>query len=60
MAGRKLDAMATVFAYVIVALIALAICAVVFGIRLVITGGDVGCAFAQDPALCIALKGVGR
>lgn len=52
--------MATVFAWVIVAFIFLAIAVVVFGIRLGITGGDVGCAFAQDPALCIALKGVGR
>jgi len=57
MAGRKFDAMATMFAYVIAVLIFIAICAVVFGIRLFITGGDIGCAFAQDPALCIALKG---
>lgn len=43
-------------AYVIVGLIFLAIAAGVFGIRLAITGGDVGCAFAQDPALCVAVK----
>lgn len=60
MASRRFDAMVSVFAWVIVAFIFVAICAVVLGIRLVITGGDIGCAFAQDPALCIALKGVGR
>lgn len=43
-------------AWLIVALIFLAIAGGVFGIRLAITGGDLGCAFAQDPALCVAVK----
>ena len=33
---------------------------VVFGIRLLITGGDVGCTFSPDPALCAAVKDVNR
>lgn len=45
---------------VIVIGIILGILAVAFSIRLLITGGDVGCIFSQDPALCVAVKnGVG-
>jgi len=47
-----------VLAKVVFALIILVIFVVAIGIRLAITGGDVGCAFAQDPALCVAVKGV--
>ena len=28
-------------------------------VRLAIAGGDIGCMFAEDPALCAAVKGVG-
>ncbi|WDH77920.1 hypothetical protein PTQ19_10340 [Microbacterium esteraromaticum] len=49
-----------VMARVIVGVIILALVAGVVGVRLAITGGDVGCVFAQDPALCVALKGVER
>lgn len=41
---------------VVAALIFLAIAAGVLGIRLAITGGDVGCAFSSGPALCVAVK----
>lgn len=54
--GRR-DAISAVFAWVFIAAFVLALCAVTFGIRLAITGGDVGCAFATDPALCVAVKG---
>jgi hypothetical protein len=56
MMGRR-DAISAVFAWVFIAAFVLALCAVTFGIRLAITGGDVGCAFATDPALCVAVKG---
>ncbi|GAB2701953.1 type IV secretory pathway TrbD component [Microbacterium marinum] len=32
------------------------IAAIAFGIRFWITGGDFGCVFANDPALCVAVK----
>lgn len=39
---------------------AVIVLAVGFGVRLLITGGDVGCVFSQDPSLCVAVKnGVG-
>lgn len=52
MSAGRFEAMLKVLFVVVV----LAIAAGVFGIRLAITGGDVGCAFAQDPALCVAVK----
>lgn len=45
-----------VLAKVLFALIVLVIFAAAIGARLVITGGDVGCAFSSDPALCFAVK----
>lgn len=57
--GRR-DAISAIFAYVILVFIFIAIFALVFGIRLVITGGDISCAFSPDPALCVAVKGVGQ
>ncbi|KJL45608.1 hypothetical protein [Microbacterium trichothecenolyticum] len=53
---RMGDAVFDVLPYVIVALFVIALILIVFGIRLFITGGDMGCAFANDPALCIAVK----
>lgn len=49
-------ALENVIVYAVVAIIALGIIGVVFGIRLAITGGDVGCVFSNDPALCVAVK----
>ncbi len=53
------DVGARVLAGGIVLVSILAILAVVLGIRLWITGGDFGCIWAQDPALCVAVKSVG-
>lgn len=58
MSSRKPFDWTTAAAYVIVALIFIAIAAGVFLIRLWITGGDVSCAFSPDPALCTAVKSV--
>lgn len=45
--------------YIATALIAL-LFAGALGIRVAIAGGDWGCAFADDPALCAAVKEVGK
>ncbi|MFB8191248.1 hypothetical protein ACFC14_18175 [Microbacterium sp. NPDC055988] len=54
--GRR-DAISAVFAWVFIVGFVIALCAVTFGIRLAITGGDVGCVFVTDPALCVVVKG---
>lgn len=56
MSARRGVVWENVLAYAIVIAIFIALAAVVFFIRVAITGGDVGCAFAQDPALCVAVK----
>lgn len=56
MAARSRIDFAGVLAWLVVAVIFVAIAAGVFSIRLAITGGDVGCTFSQDPALCVAVK----
>ncbi|UCR89268.1 hypothetical protein [Mycetocola spongiae] len=30
-----------------------------WGARIMMAGGDLGCAFAEDPALCATVKGLG-
>lgn len=50
------DRVAIAFAWLLVAVIVL----VVLGVRLLLTGGDVACVFADDPVLCAAVKGIGR
>lgn len=54
------DAISAIFAYVIIVGLVILIFAVAFGIKLLVAGGDIGCAFSPDPALCVAVKGVGR
>ncbi|WP_372468906.1 hypothetical protein ACCO44_06005 [Microbacterium maritypicum] len=49
--GRR-DAISAVFAWVFIVRFVISLCAVTFGIRLAITGGDVGSVFATDSALC--------
>lgn len=44
---------------IITGLAILVLLAGVLGIRLMIAGGDVGCVFSQDPAICAAVKSVG-
>ena len=34
--------------------------AIAIGLRLLFAGGDWGCAFSADPALCVSVKGLGR
>ncbi len=58
MSGQKSFDWTTPLAYAVVILIVLAIVALVFLIRLGITGGDMTCVFAQDPALCVAVKDI--
>lgn len=58
MSSRRPFDWTTAAAYVIVTLIFVAIAVIVFLIRLWITGGDVGCVFSQDPALCVSVKGI--
>ena len=58
MSAKKSFDWTTAAAYVIVALIFVAIAVIVFLIRLWITGGDIGCVFSQDPALCVSVKGI--
>ncbi|MDQ1113988.1 hypothetical protein QE418_003436 [Microbacterium testaceum] len=36
------------------------IIAIVLAVRVWIAGGDIGCAFSADPALCAAVKGPSR
>lgn len=57
---RRSDRSITMLTYVVAVLISVIIAAIVLGIRLLIAGGDWGCAFSADPALCISVKGLGR
>jgi hypothetical protein len=52
MSKKTFDALTTVVGVLLV----LAIIGGVFGIRLLIAGGDMGCVFSADPALCVAVK----
>lgn len=45
---------------VVAILLIVAIAGAAFGVRSAVAGGDMGCLFAQDPALCVAVKGVGE
>lgn len=54
------DLFTKVLAWLIVIGAVLLLFAVALGIRLLITGGDWGCVFAQDPGLCVAVKQVGQ
>lgn len=56
MPGRRHDKFDTAA----IIIFGLLLAAVVFGIRFWIAGGDIGCVFSADPALCIAVKGVGK
>ncbi len=42
------------------ALLVIVVLVIVVVVRLAITGGDVACLFSDDPALCAAVKGLGR
>lgn len=53
---RNGDVIAIVLGWAIVILVV----AAVFGLRLWIAGGDWGCMFSPDPALCVAVKGIDR
>ncbi len=57
---RRSDRSITVLTYVVAVLIFIAIAAIALGIRLLVAGGDWGCVFSADPALCVSVKGLGR
>lgn len=57
---RRSDRSTTVLAYIVTILVFVIIAAIALGIRLLIAGGDWGCAFSADPALCVSVKGLGR
>jgi uncharacterized protein YneF (UPF0154 family) len=48
------DSTVQILLWIVVVLIV----AVVFGIRFWIAGGDLGCTFSADPALCATVKGL--
>lgn len=55
MTRRKKD-----FSFVVAIPAIILIAAAAFGIRFLIAGQDLGCVFAEDPAPCAAVKGVGE